>query len=248
MKDALDVLAFAAHPDDVELCAGGTICKLVDQGYGVGIVDMTRGELGSRGTAETRMQEAADAAEILGISYRTNLGFPDGNIPRDADARRAVIHEIRKHRPTLLLINAPECRHPDHCAAAELVADAAFYSGLRKIDTDDLEPWRPQYVLHYMQAIEFDPTIIVDVSGVWERRMEAMRAYKTQFHNPDYDPDDDEPETFVSNPAFMKWIEARSRTLGYRIGADHGEGFLLRQAPIGTDDLVGLLSRERPFR
>lgn len=267
----LDVLAFAAHPDDVELCAGGTVCTLVDQGYRVGIVDLTRGELGSRGSAELRMKEATRAAGILGVLYRSNLGLRDGDIRNTPESRLGVIRELRRHRPRIILINSPECRHPDHCAAARMVADAAFYSGLRKIEvygsgdelvlldertdappverrTDPLEPWRPQYVLHYMQAEEFDPAIVVDVSNVWERRMKALLAFESQFHNPDYEPGEDDPETFVSNPDFMEWIEARARVYGYRIGARYGEPLLLRQSAIGTDDLVGLLSRDRPFR
>jgi LmbE family N-acetylglucosaminyl deacetylase len=275
-RTGLDVLAFAAHPDDVELCAGGTICRLTDLGYRVGIVDLTRGELGSRGSAEKRMEEAARAADILGLVYRSNLGLPDGDIRNTPETRLGVIRELRRHRPHLILINAAECRHPDHCAAARLVADAAFYSGLRKIEvgpagdelvlldeTDvgvdgaaaplerpaaDLEPWRPQYILHYMQAVDFDPTIVVDVSDVWDRRTEALLAFESQFHNPEYDADEDEPETFVSNPAFMRWIEARARVHGYAIGADFGEPLLLRRAAIGTNDLMGLLGRERPFR
>lgn len=267
----LDVLAFAAHPDDVELCAGGTVCTLVDKGYRVGIVDLTRGELGSRGSAEQRMEEATRAADILGVSYRSNLSLPDGDIRNTPAARLGVIRELRRHRPRIILINAPECRHPDHSAAARMVADAAFYSGLRKIEVtgagdelilldgrgdapalerhaEPLEPWRPQYVLHYMQAVEFGPTIVVDVSDVWDRRMKALLAFESQFHNPDYEPGEDEPETFVSNPDFMEWIEARARVHGYGIGAKYGEPLLLRQAAIGTGDLVGLLGRDRPFR
>ncbi|NNF02970.1 MAG: bacillithiol biosynthesis deacetylase BshB1 [Rhodothermales bacterium] len=267
----LDVLAFAAHPDDVELCAGGTICTLVDRGARVGIVDLTRGELGSRGSAELRMQEATRAGDVLGVTYRSNLGLPDGDIRNTPDTRMGVIRELRRHRPRIILINPPECRHPDHAAAARLVADAAFYSGLRRIEVSNaaheqvlidrrsdpgppertaepLEPWRPQYVLHYMQAVEFEPTIVVDVSDVWERRTNALLSFESQFHNPEYRPGEDEPETFVSNPEFMKWIEARARVHGYRIGARYGEPLLLRQAVIGTDDLAGLLNRDRPFR
>ena len=252
MTDKLDVLAFGAHPDDVELSVAGTVCRLVDQGYGVGIVDLTRGELGSRGTPEIRDEEAAAAARILGVSSRDNLGMPDGSIENTEENREKVIRVLRRYRPDILLINAPECRHPDHTAAARLVAESVFFSGLTKIETMDgleaQEPWRPHHVLHYMQSLSFEPTLVVDVSEVWERRIEALLAFGSQFHNPDYTAADGEPETYVSNPAFFKWIEARARTYGYRIGAEFGEPLLYRHGPIGTDNLVEMLRKEWPFR
>ena len=186
MPEPLDVLALAAHPDDVELCAGGTMCLLADQGYRTGVVDFTRGEMGSRGTPEIREQEASGASEILGLASRDNLGLPDGDIPNTADARQRLIRLIRRYRPSIVLVNAPEDRHPDHPAAARLATDALFYSGLVKIETEDegepQEPWRPAHVLHYMQSIPFEPTFVVDVSEVWERRMEALLAYRSQFY------------------------------------------------------------------
>lgn len=249
----LDVLALAAHPDDVELCAGGTMCLLAQQGYRVGIVDFTKGELGSRGSPALRMQEAEHAAEIMGLSARENLGLPDGNIANTEANRRALIRRIRRYRPHVVLLNASECRHPDHCAAARLSTDALFYSGLRKIETQEddgtpQEPWRPHHALHYMQAVEFDPTFVVDVTDVWEQRVEALRAFKSQFHNPDYEAGEDEPETFVSNPAFFRWVEARARTYGYKVGATYGEPLLYRHGPVGVGDLMGVLGREKPFR
>ena len=247
----LDVLALAAHPDDVELSAGGTMCLLAEQGYRTGIVDFTRGELGSRGTPEGRAREAARASEILGLSARHNLGLADGDIANTAETRRDLIRLVRRHRPTIVLINAPEDRHPDHPAAAALATDALFYSGLRKIETEDdgevQEPWRPHHVLHYMQSIPFEPTFVVDVSGVWERRMEAMLAFESQFYT-GTDGGTDEPQTFISNPAFLEWIEARARTYGYRVGATHGEPFLYRHGPVGVTDLVAILDRDKPFR
>lgn len=248
-----DVVAFGAHPDDVELFAGGTICSLVDQGHSVGIVDLTRGELGSRGTVRGRAAEAAEAARILGVRTRLNLDIPDGDIADTHENRLKVIRTLRALRPHILLINAPDCRHPDHPAAARLVGDAVFQSGLTKIETQDengvsQEAWRPHHVLHYIQSIELEPTLVVDVSDVWERRMQALRAYKSQFHSPDYVASPDEPETFISNPAFMQWIEARMRVAGYRIGATYGEPFIYRHGPMGTHDLMGMLSKERPFR
>lgn len=246
----LDVLATAAHPDDVELCCSGTICTLTDRGYDVGVVDFTRGELGTRGTPEARAEEAANAAEIMGLAARENLEIPDGQIENSPENRRKVIRRLRKHRPRVLLINADHCRHPDHCDAAELASDAAYYAGLRKIETRDRdgrlqEPWRPDHVLHYMQAIEFEPTFVVDVSDVWDRRMEALRAYRSQFFHPEYD--SDEPETFISNPEFMEWIEARARTLGYWIGAEYGEALKYRHPPVGVDDLMSVLGRPSRF-
>lgn len=249
----LDVLALAAHPDDVELCAGGTMALLARQGYRTGIVDFTRGEMGSRGTPEGRLEEAAAAAEILGLEARHNLGLPDGDIANTGANRKALIQLVRRYRPDIVLINAPECRHPDHCAAAKLATDALYYSGLRKLETSgedgaQQEPWRPHHVLHYMQAVPFEPTLVVDVTDVWDTRIAALQAFASQFYNPDYDAKADEPETYVSNKGFFEWIEARARTYGYRIGATYGEPFLYRHGPLGTGDLVQMLQRRRSFR
>ena len=252
-SQTVDVLALAAHPDDVELCAGGTMCTLSQQGYTTAVVDFTRGEMGSRGTPEQRAAEAEAAARIMGLADRDNLGLPDGNIENTPATRRRLIQRIRRYRPDIVLINAPECRHPDHCAAAELAQDALYYSGLRKIETTDAEgsaqePWRPHHILHYMQAVPFEPTFVLDVSDVWAQRIEALQAFESQFYNPDYEPDPDEPETYISNPAFFKWVEARARTYGYRIGATYGEPLLYYQGPVGLRDLPKALSIERPFR
>ncbi len=249
----LDVLAFAAHPDDVELCAGGTVCLMGQQGYRVGIVDFTRGELGSRGTPEGRMQEAEAAGEIIGLVARHNLGLPDGGIENTRENQLKLIRLVRRYRPHLCLLNPLECRHPDHGAAARLAVDALFYGGLRKIETDDddgapQEPWRPHHVLHYMQTIPFEPTFVVDVSEVWAQRIEALQAFKSQFFNPEYEAGEDEPDTFVSNPAFFEWVEARARSYGYSVGATYGEPFLYRHGPVGVTDLVGMLKREKAYR
>ncbi|MBT3448057.1 MAG: bacillithiol biosynthesis deacetylase BshB1 [Bacteroidetes Order II. Incertae sedis bacterium] len=248
-----DVLAFGSHPDDVELCAGGTLAGMVRQGYRTGIVDLTAGELGSRGTIELRASEAAEAARILGASRRVNLGIPDGQIDNTSDNRLKVIRELRATRPDLILIPAPDCRHPDHPAGARLVADAVFQSGLVKIESFDDEGvqqdvWRPHHVLHYMQSIEFVPTLVVDVSETWADRTRAVQAFSSQVFNPDYIAETDEPETFISNPAFMQWWEARAKNFGYRIGATYGEPFLYRHGPMGTDDLIGMLKKQKPFR
>lgn len=248
-----DVLGIGAHPDDVELCAGGTLAKMVEDGYRVGIADLTRGELGSRGSIETRAEEAAKASRILGASRRVNLGIPDGNIENTPENRLKVIAELRETRPDILLIPAPECRHPDHPAGARLALDAVFQSGLTKIETigEDGAPqaaWRPQHVLHYMQSIEFTPTLVVDISSTWDTKMKAIQAFASQVFNPSYKPGVDEPETFISNPAFMEWWEARAKHFGYRIGGRFGEPFLYHHGPMGTNDLVGMLKKEKPFR
>ena len=247
----LDVLALAAHPDDVELCAGGTMCLLADQGYATGIVDFTRGELGTRGTPEGRMEEAAAAAEILGLEARENLGIPDGDIQNTKENQLKVIRAVRRHRPQIVLTTAEVVRHPDHGDATRLAVDALFYGGLAKVQTfeDDgtaQEPWRPHHILHYFQALDAaDPTFVVDVSSVWERRMEALLAFTSQFYQGG---GEGGPETYISNPRFLAWVEARARTYGYRIGADYGEPFVYRHGPVGVDDLVAVLSRDKPFR
>ncbi|MEM0963302.1 MAG: bacillithiol biosynthesis deacetylase BshB1 [Bacteroidota bacterium] len=248
----LDVLALAAHPDDVELCAGGTMCLLSDQGYQTGIVDFTRGELGTRGTPETRAEEAAAASEVMGLSARHNLGLPDGDIQNTRENQLALIRLVRAYRPSIVLTTAEKVRHPDHGDATRLSVDALFYSGLAKIETIDedgaaQEPWRPHHVLHYMQALDTEPTFVVDVSDVWERRMASLLAYTTQFYQPGSDQDDG-PQTYISNPDFLAWVEARARVYGYRVGATYGEPFVYRHGPVGVTDLVALLDRKRPFR
>lgn len=240
----VDVLAIGAHPDDVELGCGGTIRLLVDQGYRVGVIDLTEGELGSRGSVELRRKEARRASEILGIHERVNLGLPDGQIENTKANQLKLITAVRRLRPRIALVGTPEGRHPDHGNATQLGVDAMFYSGLRRIE-DGEDPWRPSHVLHYMQALTFEPTLVVDVSSTWSVRMEAVRAYASQFHNPDYDPEESEPETYISNPGFLEFIESRARMLGYRIGAAYGEGLLYHQPPFGVDDLVATLEQRR---
>ena len=249
----LDVLAFAAHPDDVELSIGGTICTLTKAGYDVGVVDFTLGELGSRGTPEGRLLEAEEASKVMGLASRDNIRLPDGNIENTPDARMRLIRLIRRYRPHIALINPLECRHPDHGDAARLAIDAMFAAGLRKIESIDTdgsnqEPWRPNHVLHYEQTIEIDATFIVDVSDVWEQRLEAIAAFRSQFFNESYEAEEDEPQTFVRNPEFYKWIEARARAYGYKIGATYGEPLQYRHGPVGISDLMNVLSSEKEFR
>lgn len=248
----LDVLALAAHPDDVELCCSGTVCKLVKQGYRVGVVDFTRGELGTRGTPERRLEEARDAADVMGLSYRENLGIQDGNIQNSRENQLKIMRVVRGCRPHIVLVNSLEYRHPDHGNAARLSIDACYYSGLEKLATEasdgtTQDPWRPDHILQYMQAIEFEPTFVVDVTEVWDQRMEAMQAFQSQFYNPEYE-SEDERETFISNPGFLKWIESRARDLGHQVGAGYGEGFLYYHGPFGVDDLMVTLGNKKQFK
>jgi bacillithiol biosynthesis deacetylase BshB1 len=221
----LDLLAFGAHPDDVELSCAGTIIKHVSLGYQVGVVDLTRGELGTRGTPEIREAEAMTAAEILGIQVRENLDMRDCFFENDEAHRMSVIRMIRKYRPDVVLANAIRDRHPDHGRAAELVRDACFYAGLLKIQTEEegLEqsPWRPRALYHYVQDQWIEPDVLIDISDYWEKRMASVLAFRSQFH----DPASAEPETYLSKPEFLESLEFRARTLGKMIGVDYAENF-----------------------
>ena len=236
----VDVLAIGVHPDDVELGCGGTILKHLHQGYKVGILDLTRGELGTRGTAQTRDSEATNAAKILGVAFRDNLGFADGFFTNDREHQLKLIQAIRKYQPSIVITNAERDRHPDHGRASQLTEDACFLSGLAKIETKDGGPnqaaWRPKAIYHYVQAHFMDPDVVVDISGFMERKMEAVLAFNTQF----YDPESKEPETFISSPEFLKLVESRAIELGKSIGVNYGEGFTKRSR-VGTSDLLSLL-------
>ncbi len=242
MAQKLDILVFGAHPDDAELGAGATIAKEIAQGKKVGIVDLTRGELGTRGSAEIRSREAARAAEILGIAVRENLEFQDGFFRNDPQHQMAVIRQIRKYRPDTVLCNAIHDRHIDHGRGSDLVSDACFLSGLLKIDTqlegDDRwqEPWRPKNVYHYIQWKNLKPDFVVDVSGFIEKKLEAIRAYDSQF----FDPNSKEPETPISSANFLESVEYRSRDLGRLVGVEYAEGFTVERtlAVSGLDQLI----------
>ncbi len=235
----LDLLIFAAHPDDAELGCSGTILRYIAAGKKVGIVDLTRGELGTRGTAETRDIETAESNRILGLHVRENLGMRDGFFQNDEEHQLKIIQMIRKYTPEIVFSNALHDRHPDHGKAADLVNDAVFLSGLPKIKTeiDGLEQnaFRPRLLLHYIQDRYIEPDILVDVTEFWDKKMQCIRAFKTQFFNPD----SDEKETYISTPYFLKVIEARSRELGKAIGAEHAEGFISRKL-LGIDNLFDL--------
>ncbi|MER3318114.1 MAG: bacillithiol biosynthesis deacetylase BshB1 [Allomuricauda sp.] len=238
----LDILVFGAHPDDAELGAGATIAKEISKGKKVGIVDLTRGELGTRGSAEIRDKEAAKAAEILGVSVRENMEFADGFFVNDKEHQLELIKIIRKYRPEIVLCNAIEDRHIDHARGSKLVSDACFLSGLMKIDTkmdgDDIwqDAWRPKLVYHYIQWKSLEPDFIVDVTGFIEKKTEAIMAYSSQF----YDPNSDEPETPISSKNFTDSVNYRARDLGRIIGVEHAEGFTVERY-LGVDSLEDLI-------
>jgi bacillithiol biosynthesis deacetylase BshB1 len=225
----LDILAFGAHPDDVELGCGATLAKEIRNGKKVGVVDLTRGELGTRGTAETRDREAADAAKILGIILRKNLGFSDGFFVNDEVHQMEIIKMMRFYKPEIVLCNAIDDRHIDHGKASKLVSDSCFLSGLLKIETifngEVQQAWRPKLVYHYIQWKDIEPDIVVDVSGFMNLKMKAVLAYKTQF----YDPNSKAPETPISSKNFTDSIEYRARNLGRLIGAEHAEGYTVER-------------------
>jgi bacillithiol biosynthesis deacetylase BshB1 len=223
----LDILAFGVHPDDVELGCSGTLLAAMNEGKQVGIIDLTRGELGTRGSAEIREKEAAAAAAVLGITVRENLGLADGFFMNDEASQRKVITMIRKYRPSIILANALDDRHPDHGRSGKLVADAAFLAGLRKISTQldgkEQEAWKPAYIFHYIQDRFIEPDFVVDITAYMDRKIDSVLAYATQFYNPS--PDKDEPQTYISTPQFLETVKARALMLGKRVGTGFGEGF-----------------------
>lgn len=221
----LDILAIGAHPDDVELGCAATIAKEISLGKKVGILDLTRGELGTRGSAEIRDKEAATAATILGVKIRENLAFADGFFVNDKMHQLEVIKMIRKYQPDIVLCNAIDDRHIDHSKGSKLVSDSCFLSGLRKVETNlngtDQTEWRPKYVYHYIQWKNLAPDFVVDVSGFIEKKMEAVQAYSSQF----YDPNSKEPISPISSKNFLDSIRYRAQDLGRLIGVDAAEGF-----------------------
>lgn len=217
----LDILVMAAHPDDAELSCSGTILKHIAAGKKVGIIDFTRGELGTRGTPEIRLQESTDATKILGLHARENLGIRDGFFRNDEESQLKLIEVIRKYQPDIVLANALEDRHPDHGKGAQLAIDACFLSGLRQIKTGDLPAWRPTQVYHYIQDRYIEPDFVVDISAHWDQKETAIRAFKSQF----FDPSSKEPASYISSPDFLHFIQARAMEMGHKIGVKYGEGF-----------------------
>lgn len=237
MNQKLDILAFAAHPDDVELSCSGTLIKMAKAGKKVGIVDLTQGELGTRGSAELRMVEAANSSEIMGLSARENLKMADGFFEINNQNKLKVIEQIRRFKPQILIANALNDRHIDHARGARLVADAAFLSGLRKIETqwngEAQEAWRPKVVLHYIQDRFMTPSFIVDISEEWNTKVDSIKAFSSQF----YDPNSNEPKTPISGEDFFDFLRGRAKEMGRLIGAEFGEGFVCER-PIGINDLT----------
>ena len=222
----LDILAIAAHPDDVELACAGTLMVHAAQGMKVGVLDLTKGELGTRGTPETREAEAAASAKVMGLSVRENLGLPDGFFRNERVEQMALITMIRKYQPDVVLANARQDRHPDHGRAAALIAESCFLSGLRKIETtldgQLQEAWRPTQVFHFLQDKYEAPDFVVDISSVIERKKEAIKCFKTQFLAPS---GDDEPATYISSPAFFESVISRDMNFGKMVGVPYAEGF-----------------------
>ncbi len=239
----LDILAIAVHPDDVELGCSGALMVSVLKGKKAGILDLTKGELGTRGTPEGRREEAAAAAAIMGIAIRDNAGMADGFFRNDEAHQKQIIPFIRKYRPDIVLANAFTDRHPDHGRASELIAEACFYSGLRMVETFDEEgrpqdPWRPGNVFHFIQDRYIKPDFIVDISEVMDRKIEAITAFRSQFFVPSYR--ENEPQSYISSPEFLEFIKARAREMGHAIGVAFGEGFTSSRA-LGVRDFSSFL-------
>lgn len=239
----IDVLVFAAHPDDAELNIGGTIASLVKQGKRVGIIDLTQGEMGTRGNIQTRKEEAKSASRILGIDYRSNLNLGDSLLYNSRENQIKIVQEVRKLTPSICITGAQHDRHPDHGKATKLVLDAIFYSGLAKIETlnedgSGQQSWRPSHILHYMHDQPFVPDFIVNISSYWETKKKAIQAYKTQFN---VEKPGKEAETYISTPVFFKQLEARARYFGHLGGFDFGEPFQYYNGPMGVKDFDFLL-------
>ena len=232
----VDILAFGVHPDDIELGCGGSIAKAVADGKNVGLIDLTRGELGTRGSASIRDKEAALAAELLGVKFRKNLGFRDGFFVNNEPHQLEIIKLIREHQPELVLCNAIDDRHIDHAKGSQLVSDACFLSGLAKIETNNSAgeaqvAWRPARVYHYIQWKEITPDIVFDISGFLDKKIEAINAYASQF----YDEKSDEPATPISSKNFLDSVRYRAQNLGRLAGVDAAEGFTVERTPLITN-------------
>lgn len=235
----LDILVIAAHPDDAELGCSGTIAAHVAKGHKVGIVDLTKGEMGTRGTPELRLEEADKASKILGLAARENMGFKDVYFQDDTAHQLELIKVIRKYQPDIVLANAFTDRHPDHGKGSSLATNACFMSGLRKIETEvdgqKQKAWRPKFVYHFIQNNYIEPDFVVDITEYWDTKVASILAYQSQF----YDPKSKEPESFISDPEFLPFIEARNREMGHKIMTKYGEGFTVERM-IGINDLFDL--------
>jgi len=242
----LDLLAIGVHPDDVELGCSGVIINEIQRGKKVGVIDLTQGELGTRGSVEARYKESAGAAMVMGIHVRENLKMRDGFFKNDEEHQLRLISIIRKYKPEVVIGNILHDRHPDHGRAGQMISDSCFLSGLAKICTRDengnvQEKWRPKYLLHYLQDWYHEPDILIDITDVFEQRMEAIEAYKTQFHTSVNS--DEGPQTYISTPDFLDSVVARARMLGKRIGVKYAEGFI-SEKKIGIRNLDSLILNE----
>ncbi|TVR77752.1 MAG: bacillithiol biosynthesis deacetylase BshB1 [Chitinophagaceae bacterium] len=242
----VDILAFGAHPDDVELSCGGSIALHVKAGKKVAIVDFTSGELGTRGTPELRIKEAEKAGKILGISERENLNFQDGFFEHNKSNLIEIVKRIRHYKPDLVLACAEEDRHPDHARASNMIKKACFLAGLEKIKTTYLdiqqEAWRPSKILFYIQSQYLKPQVLIDITDFWEAKINSVLAYESQFHNPNYK--QDEPETFISSPAFLSFLESRAIHFGQMLGVKYAEGFT-SNTEIGIKNFYDLIFNNR---
>ena len=236
----LDLLVFGVHPDDAELGCGGVLLSEKSSGKKTGIIDLTQGELGTRGTPQTRKQEATAAAKILDVDVRINLKLADGFFENNEASQRVVISALRKYQPEIIICNAPEDRHPDHGRSARLVSDAAFLSGLVKIETAEgnviQDAWRPKYVLFYIQDRYLKPDFVVDITNVFEQKLESVKAYKTQFFDPEAPGG---PQTYISSPEFLESVVSRAAMFGKMIGVKYAEGFISKKMiGIGSFDAL----------
>jgi len=236
----IDILVIAAHPDDAELCCSGTIIQQIKKGKSVGIIDLTKGEMGTRGTPEIRMAESKEAAAILGLAFRENMGFKDYFFENDEEHQAQLVKKIRYYQPDIVLTNASSDRHPDHGKASELVEHSVFLSGLIKFETkvnEELQaPHRPHNVYHFIQNNYIEPDFIIDITECWDTKIKSVKAYKSQF----YDPNSGEPESFISSKGFLDFIEARAMAMGHKIGVKYGEGFTSKKK-IGVRNLFDLI-------
>lgn len=234
------LLAIGAHPDDIELGCGGTLLKHAAMGYSIGVVDLTQGELGTNGSIELRQKEADAAAVVLGLSFRENLKMADGFFQNSHQEKLKVVCALRKYQPEIVLGNTHYDRHPDHSRASQLIFEACFLSGLPKVETTvdgkKQEPWRPKALYHYIQSLHLKPDFIVDISAFWEQRLKAIHCYPSQFLNQSKN----SPDTYISDPSFLRMIEARCTDFGHSIGVRYGEGFTVRRV-LGIDNLMNVV-------
>jgi bacillithiol biosynthesis deacetylase BshB1 len=235
-NEHVDIIFFAAHADDLELCCGATIAKLASSGKTVGMLELTKGEMGTRGTPETRKSEADSASRILGAAFRQQLDLGDGGLRTGREEELQVVDALRRFTPSVVFAPWPDERHPDHARAGRLVTDAWFYAGLRALKGAH-EAFRPQAVIYYIMNYMVPPSFVVDVTAAWPTKMKAIAEFKSQFHNPG----SKEPETFISKSGFLELIEARGRHFGGLIGAAYGEAYVTKQPP-KIDDVIGAYS------